>query len=346
MGTTAAERKRLQRERLKEKGLYQEYVKKETEKKRHLRKLFKERASKEARETLKKKRKEEQRKYCFKKQQAKRNAGNANSVNELDSPAYKTRASFGKAVAKAKRALPASPRKRSTVVRALFKNVNPAEIKAKKRGRAAISSETTDLVSLFYVKDTISYQAPGMKDYIITKTPDGKKHKMQKRYLYFTIGEIFEEFKREYPDVDIGLSKFSYLRPKHVMLQSQTPENLCLCLYHENIRLLLEAVPNFPKRTGDFVSAIVCDPDNKDCMLQTCNECGELKKYRILMENATENKDSDEIYMFRQWLKDEDKLIRAKQSATIGDVLNKIEEKCTYFLWHKYIQVKQASNFD
>ncbi|KAJ4426897.1 hypothetical protein ANN_26696 [Periplaneta americana] len=133
MGTTAAERKRLQRERLKEKGLYQEYVKKETEKKRHLRKLFKERASKEARETLKKKRKEEQRKYRFKKQQAKTNAGNANSVNELGSPAYKTRASFGKAVAKAKRALPASPRKRSTVVRALFKNVNPAEIKAKKR---------------------------------------------------------------------------------------------------------------------------------------------------------------------------------------------------------------------
>lgn len=47
MGKTAAGRKHVQRERLKEKGLYQEYVKKETENKRHLRKLFKERAYKE-----------------------------------------------------------------------------------------------------------------------------------------------------------------------------------------------------------------------------------------------------------------------------------------------------------
>ena len=98
--------------------------------------------------------------------------------------------------------------------------------------------------------------------------------------------------KKNCPEVHIGLSKFSSLRPEHVMIQSQTPENVCLCLYHENIRLLLEAVPNLPKRTGDFVSTIVCDPDNKDCMLQTCSECRELKKYR---ENIINDKDTDEI---------------------------------------------------
>ena len=150
MGKTAAERKRLQRERLKEMNLYQDHVKKETERRRYLRQRFKERASNEDRESLRKKRTEEQRRYRFKKQQEKRN------IDNLDSPAYQTRASFGKTVAKAKRALPKSPRKRSTIVRALFKNVDPIETKIRKTGRAAISLEASDLVSRFYEKDTVS----------------------------------------------------------------------------------------------------------------------------------------------------------------------------------------------
>lgn len=345
MGKSAAERKRLQRERLKEKGLYEGYAKKESEGKRNRRKLWKERATEEARETMRKKRAEEQRKYRFKKQQERRGIDKDDSAKQSHSPVYKSRSSLGKAIAKVKRALPRSPRKRSTVVRTLFGDVTPG-IENKKRGRIAITAEVSDLVSQFYEKDSISYQAPGLKDYTIIRTQAGTKKKLQKRYLYFTIGEMFEEFKKEHPQIEIGLSKFSCLRPKHVMLRSQTPENLCLCLYHENVRLLLEAIPDFPKRTNEFVSTIVCDPQNRDCMLQTCGDCGNLKKFRDLQENLLSVLDVDENLTFRQWLKDDDKLVRAKQTASAQEVLTKLEDKCTYFLWHKYIQTKQACNFD
>lgn len=39
-----------------------------------------------------------------------------------------------------------------------------------------------------------------------------------------------------------GLSKFCDLRPTEVKLNGQVPQNECLSLYHENIRLLLLAL--------------------------------------------------------------------------------------------------------
>jgi hypothetical protein len=41
-------------------------------------------------------------------------------------------------------------------------------------------------------------------------------------------------FKVANADIRIGRSKFSELKPKHVLLGSQLPRNVCLCKYHEN----------------------------------------------------------------------------------------------------------------
>lgn len=41
---------------------------------------------------------------------------------------------------------------------------------------------------------------------------------------------------------NISRSKFCSLRPKHVKLMEERPYNVCVCVVHENIRMLLEVL--------------------------------------------------------------------------------------------------------
>ena len=79
-----------------------------------------------------------------------------------------------------------------------------------------------------------------------------------------TLLEAYQCFKNDYPDIKIGKAKFCELRPKYVMLLSDTPKNVCLCQYHENMELLLSALhkvfpDDFPLRTYELVTNCVCD---------------------------------------------------------------------------------------
>ena len=62
------------------------------------------------------------------------------------------------------------------------------------------------------------------------------------------------------PGVKIGFSKFAMLRPNQVMLSSQTPANVCNCIYHQNVILALDAlhahIPSVPVYK-DFPDSLV-----------------------------------------------------------------------------------------
>ena len=75
-----------------------------------------------------------------------------------------------------------------------------------------------NLVKEFYAFNGFSYQAPGSKDVKIIRDSNGK-NKIQKCYLYFTLGETYQQFKEKYPNVCIGRSKFCELRPEHICLR-------------------------------------------------------------------------------------------------------------------------------
>lgn len=77
--------------------------------------------------------------------------------------------------------------------------------------------------------------------------------------------------------VKIGLSKFSSLRPLNVLLSFEIPRNVCLCQYHENIKLICDClkkeIPEFPNYSGDFVENFVCSSDSEACMFGRCAKC-------------------------------------------------------------------------
>ena len=75
-------------------------------------------------------------------------------------------------------------------------------------------------------------------------------------------------FKKEHEHVIIGLTKFTQSRPPHCVLAgSSGTHNVCVCIYHENIKLMLNAndLECLTKDTNlvlknyhDCIQAVVC----------------------------------------------------------------------------------------
>ena len=250
---------------------------------------------------------------------------------------------LSRAVKRAEKHLPQSPRKRVKVVHKLMLKFSPSTFIPPKRKRQdqALSADVIQEVRSFYETDDISSQAPGKNDFIIIRDAQ-QKTKVQKRYLLLTIGEAYQEFKLANPNMKIGKSKFAEMRPSHVSLRADTPANICLCSYHENIRLILTSITALPNTTSDFIKKIVCDYDNEACMLQSCEECGKLSKYDHRIQEIMD--ESSEV-TFKQWAKTEDKLARTSMKDSLKNCLELLRSKLTAFLKHVHVKHVQSAHF-
>ena len=63
----------------------------------------------------------------------------------------------------------------------------------------------------------MSRQSSGRRDFIINRI-HGKKEYTQKRHLVCSLKKTHALFQNEYPDIKVGLSKFSSLRLMHFLL--------------------------------------------------------------------------------------------------------------------------------
>ena len=143
--------------------------------------------------------------------------------------------------------------------------------------------------SNFYQKDEYSRCCPGMKDFV-SVTKDSIKTKHQKFLLLLNTKQLFLEFKKEYPSVKIGFSKFSELRPKWVKTVNHSGiHSVCLCQYHQNVKLLVSVIPgNFEYK--DILSKVVCNIDLRKCMLHLCSYCpGKTNLNKFLTEHFINN---------------------------------------------------------
>ena len=227
MAKTSTERSKLFRKKLREDvDKYSVFKSKDREKKRKERKKNKPLYSEIQLENMKKKARERKRKSRMKRKVKLQESCNAEEENVH---AYATPQALGKATAKVKSNLPKSPRKRKAVITNLATTSGLVIAKRKKSnsgGNKKLAAATIKKVKEFYCKEYVSRQAPGRKDYVIERQ-EGKKNYLQKRHLMFSLKEAHALFLKEHPEVKIGRSKFSYLRPINVLLSSDTPRNVC-----------------------------------------------------------------------------------------------------------------------
>ena len=114
------------------------------------------------------------------------------------------------------------------------------------RGNEPIDPEIVDKVLDFYRQDGISRPSPNRKDVILI---NGKN--VAKRFMEMTISQAFESFCIENPSMRLSRSKFFELRPKDV--KPESPHDVCVCIYHENLTLLLKVSKNH--KISKFIDA-------------------------------------------------------------------------------------------
>ena len=107
---------------------------------------------------------------------------------------------------------------------------------------SVLSTDTKKCVVELYNNSDTSWQAPGRKDQVIIRemvAGERLKTTEQVRYMLMSLREAYNKFKEEYPSLKVGLTKFCEWCPAHVKLFDQIPHQVCVCNYHENVRLLL-----------------------------------------------------------------------------------------------------------
>ena len=169
---------------------------------------------------------------------------------------------------------------RQYIVKCLAKEVGLDIASPKKKAKNGLNDDTIAKVKDFYSNNEISWQAPGCKDFVTIRTvnSDGTRAKTteQTRYLTVSLKEAYHHFMTINPNIKVGLSKFCDLRPPNIKPLDSIPHDICVCIYHENMRLLLEVLSKYTKLSEwfqDFVDQVTCDPSFNDCNYRKCDNC-------------------------------------------------------------------------
>lgn len=217
------------------------------------------------------------------KSRAKKNeddvVNNDDSIISISNSAYSKPQALGKAIKKAVRALPSSPTKRKAVVHGVANQVGLKlinKVETQLHGNI-LAEETVNQIKNFYFRSDVVYTMPGMNDEI-TVYDSGGKVKLRKYYLTMYLREAYSLFKMENDNLEVGFSKFCFLRPPNVLLLHETPADQCKCKIHENFILKLKALKiNY---SNAWWQSILCDTEqNSLCWQGQCNECKDGRKF-------------------------------------------------------------------
>lgn len=345
--TTACERMRKYRDKLKaSKELWEQHLVKDKMR------------AKKKRDALKKSTAwvEENREESKKRMRLMRERKKAEqSKTDLSSPlgSYKSRQSLGKAVKRLKQVLPESPRKKQAVIQKVVSDVLgpgnaicqlPLLTPKIRPSIDLLANDVKTTVRDFFCTDSISYQTPGVKDYITIKNSEGKKSKVQKRFLIMNVSEAYQEFKKSYPSLNVGKSVFYSLRPPHVLLLKDTPHNVCVCKTHFNFIHLLEAIANtcnnVPKGHNELLTKLCCDTLQESCMYGECENCS--STVGVLIDSDV---DLQQTIKWKQWTAHDKQWIVQETSGSLGQAIHALSEKLVAFKKHWFIKKKQSDHF-
>lgn len=219
---------------------------------------------------------------------------------------FKSRNGLQRAIKRVETILLKEKAKKIEVVEAIAENlqlnVGSAITKVKCTHQRHYFRDIPELVNEFYLLESVSRQLPGKKDFIIIKNKNGIKEKLQKRVMLTTIEDAYSEFCSLYPQHIICRSKFFELRPKFVLLLSQTPHNVCCCIYCSNFRFLFDALkPFFIERVltfDDFFMKFICGLQY-NCAKNLCELCWDYEaKLRSLLIQSSDDQAVTRILCF------------------------------------------------
>lgn len=343
MPKTATQRSREYRERIKlDSALHAAQKEKERER-------WKVRAAKMIKTVRtpaeEKKRKEKERK---RKANWRRNKKCNNIIPENPSSAYKNSSALGKALSKANKSLPKESPKKVTVLAKIVQNLTPRRKidlisqcsvrksnQERKRRADAIPEKTVSNILAFFKRDDVSRMLPGIKDSILIRNGEFKERK-QKRVLEMSLNEAYSLYCASYPMQSIGITKFRMLRPKHVLLASQKHQEICYCIYHENIELILHGFQN--KSCGvqvyevkELCNLTLCEEGKRTelCIDRQCSNC-----CVDFTETHFSQFDFDDNISYYQWVNFEGSTKKLPITCSVSEAIEALKLQLVPFARH------------
>ncbi|OXA38614.1 hypothetical protein Fcan01_26644 [Folsomia candida] len=209
-----------------------------------------------------------------------------------------------------------------------------------KNGRK-LSESAKLAVQEFYYRDDVSQPGPGLRDVLSIFNPSTKKReKKQKRYLRSNLKELYQLFKMDHPQEKIGMTSFCTQRPRECLSQnSKGFHNVCLCIYHENVKLLFNAV-GLPSMKP-YIEQLVCPGACKNCYYRRCYHCK--KNTKVLLKKIKEDSKvlkNQETISYRRWLSTNGTHLSKEE------FLDHITQSLEELLKHHYIYKNQQDSLN
>lgn len=169
------------------------------------------------------------------------------------------------------------------------------EITKRPVGNKPLSEEVKKKVIEFYLSSETSRIFPGKKDKVSLKQPNGKRENIQKQLLLYNLVDLHKMFGKKYPEFAIGLTSFKSLRPKQCVFSTDSAaHNVCVCVYHQNVKFCVEALHEMtPFKEYETSTALLhelmkramCDDPTEACKLQTCEDCDSTRMIDYIATN-------------------------------------------------------------
>eukprot|EP00112_Aurelia_sp_Birch-Aquarium-sp1_P016223 Seg366.9 transcript_id=Seg366.9/GoldUCD/mRNA.D3Y31 product="ARL14 effector protein" protein_id=Seg366.9/GoldUCD/D3Y31 len=219
--------------------------------------------------------------------------------------------------------------------RSLKKDSGILSIPDARKGRT-ITEDTKTAILDFYQDDEYTRLMPGKKDSVSI----GRNVHEQKRLILCNLRELFSEFKRTHPNCKVGFSKFCSLRPKWcVTVSSSGTHSVCVCTSHQNTQLLVHAA-NIDKTYKELMEMMVCNVENKMCMIHRCPNCPGSAPVKDYLETSFESVQEDNL-AFQQW-QGTDRAMLVSQTATIEEFIELVLEALNKLTSHSFIAKSHA----
>lgn len=162
-------------------------------------------------------------------------------------------------------------------------------------GNHVIDPEVLKKVEAFFLREDISSECPGKRQYI-TVNENNEKIQMQRRLLLMNLDEAYAMFKEENVGTKIGFTKFTMMRPPQVILALSCGgiHSTCVCAYHQNVKLVFEQLKGLfidLNTYRDLFSKMLCDERTDKCYMRECDRCSGVRRIEeylgeILHDNA------------------------------------------------------------
>ena len=139
----------------------------------------------------------------------------------------------------------------------------------------------------------------------------------------------------------MGGSKFAELRPPYcVTAGTSGSHNVCVCVYHENAKLLIKGA-KLKDSYKELMGRIVCSINNEICMIQRCANCPDIIKLYEYVTCSIE----EEYVTFCTWETTDGSYLLTKE-AHVVDFVELIVTSIKNLCRHHFISRKQAEHFE